>query len=987
MALLARARLAQRPRSSAAFALGMVVAASSLPGQQGPPEWPAVRAVLEARCVTCHGGEHAHSQLRFATASTFAEGGLRGPVVQRDDPPRSRLLEVIRYKNPDLAMPPDGQLPAAEREVLERWVLAGAPWPEDETGRLADPARFHFERRRDREELFAWWAYEPLRFEDHGLADVRQPIDAVLEGARRTAGVTAAPPASPEQLVRRLTFALTGLPPTPAETSAFVADCAARGVPTAWTKLGERLLESPAYGEHQARAWLDLVRYAETNGYERDAPKPNAWRYRDYVVRAFDGDVPYDRFVLEQLAGDEFDAHAPELRRSDASVEHLLATGFYRLGVFDDEPADPLQARADELADIVDTVGQVFLATTLGCARCHDHKVDPISQREYYGFTAWFNHLTPFAAEQKGRPVADPPHGEQVSVAERDRRLAAADARLRELSAQLLPPPAPAATLVADARSGPVAWRWHEGPPPDHWAMPSFDDAAWPVGEAGFGRQGTQGAVVRTEWHGEAIQLRTTFALETIPEGLVLSLHHDEDVTVHLNGVEVLGRSGYRTSYGDVQLPEAALAALVVGRNVLGVYCVNRDGAQYVDVGLRSGFTDDDGAHRQRLLRALPTLDLAAGNEVRAAIAARDAAQQLPVAAPYPAIVAAERRGRPEPQHVLGRGSAHAPGEAVEPGVPEFLLRAAGEGAAPPVVPAARGRGASSGRRLALARWLVGPGRAMLARVAANRVWQAHFGNGLCRTPGDFGRLGEAPLQRELLDHLAEVLVESGWSLKALHRYVLSSEASRMASSGDPGAASVDGENLRYWRFPPQRLTGEQYRDAMLAVAGVLHQKRFGPSVYPPMPPEVLATSSRPHDAWGRSSAQDAARRSIYVHVKRSLRVPLLAALDQPDPDLPCAARFPTNVPTQALITLNSTFSSQAAMAFAQRLMREAGTTTADRVRRGIELALGRTPGDDEVARHAAFVDGLVHDGLAQDRALAAFGLAVFNLNEFLWID
>jgi hypothetical protein len=292
----------------------------------------------------------------------------------------------------------------------------------------------------------------------------------------------------------------------------------------------------------------------------------------------------------------------------------------------------------------------------------------------------------------------------------------------------------------------------------------------------------------------------------------------------------------------------------------------------------------------------------------------------------------------------------------------------------------------TSGRRRALVEWIFDGGAHVAARVEANRTWQFLLGRGICRSVGDFGRLGEEPTHPELLDHLAAELIERGWSRKSLQRYVMESAAYRRGSVGSAAALARDPRNDLFWRNDPRRLTAEEVRDAMLAASGELNLERFGPSVYPPLPAEVLATSSRPNAAWGRSSAADAVRRSLYVHVKRSLREPLLAVLDQPDPDMPCPERFPTNVPTQALLTLNGDFSQERAAAFAASL--EPVEETRAKLGRAVERALGRTADARQLDRAEAFVTRLVTEhGLDEPAALRLFALGLFNRNEFLWLD
>lgn len=572
--------------ASALLALGGAAVfgapAPTVPRMDAPPStgddvrWAEVRDVIEARCLECHGGERVKSGLRFANAETFAAGGDRGPVVvgraggAGTDFGGSRLLEVIRYGNPELAMPPSGELPLAERSLLERWVLAGAPWPEGPEGQLADPAAFAESAHPD-DDGSEWWAYLPLvRPEVPRPRDVawsEHPVDAFVAARREAAGLEAASPASPLQLLRRATFDLTGLPPSPEDQADFLEAIDARGFETAWSALLDRLLASPHYGEHQGRRWLDLVRYAETNGYERDATKTNIWRYRDWVIRSLNADKPYDRFVVEQLAGDELFPGEPDALSAE-QAEALLATGYYRLGVWDDEPADRVQARADELADIVDTTGQVFLGTTMGCARCHDHKADPIRHRDYYAFTALFNNVRGYGGDEFSqalgggmtRAVADRPGVGVFSPAERDARLARLDEELAALGARLGVASedderAPEVSLVADARSeAPATWRHTFDEPGDGWSASAFDDSAWLEGGGGFGTEGTPGARVGTRWDSEHVFLRTQFRLVDIPAAVALSIHHDEDVAVFLNGQLVFEASGYLTGYTEWQL-------------------------------------------------------------------------------------------------------------------------------------------------------------------------------------------------------------------------------------------------------------------------------------------------------------------------------------------------------------------------------------------------------------------------------------------------
>ncbi len=966
------------------------------PGE-APADFDAARPLLERHCLPCHGGDARESGLSFADRATFERGGSRGPVVAPDDPESSRLLEVLSYANPDLAMPPSGKLAPEVRAVLEAWVRAGAPWPDGPAGTLADPQSHPLEQSA-LDPHAPWWAYEALDLEAAApdVAGAPHPIDAFILARLESQGLEPAPAAPPLAAFRRLTFDFTGLPPTPEEWRAFEAGCASDGFDAAWDAAIARLLDSPHFGEHFARKWLDLVRYAETNGYERDNPKENIWRYRDWVVRSFERDLPYDRFAKWQLAGDEL---AAELEDPADREEAWLATGYFRLGVWDDEPADRDQALADEIADVVDTTSQVFMATTLGCARCHDHKADPLAQREYYAFTAHFAGLRGFGGGSF-RDVLDPPRDGVRERSERDADLARVEAELallaREWQIQAPDPrgEAPVQVLLPDARSDAREWRYLEGEAPAGWQQPGFDDSAWKLGRAGFGAPGTPASRVGTEWRSDRIQLRTTFRLEAIPDALRMALHYDDDVRVYLNGQEILHRTGYVVNYGQHQLGKRALDALVVGRNVLAVECIQDFGGQYVDAGLDTAL---DGEAENGWLEQLERRVAALGDaewppgsledRARRSWRRRVELQRERVREPFRAQVVLERGPEPPEQFVHLRGSVHAPGERVDPGVPVAWSRGSRSGAAAHAMGARSASTNTAGRRRALAEWLFDGGAHLAARVEANRLWQQLFGRGLCRTAGDFGRLGAAPTHPELLDYLAAELIRLDWSRKAFLGFLATSEAYRRSSAGPAASLAADPRNDHLWRRDPRRLTGEEFRDATLAVSGELNPERYGPWVYPPLPREVLETSSRPDAAWGRSAPEQALRRSLYVHTKRSLREPLLAVLDQPDPDLPCPERFPTNVPTQALLTLNGEFTAERAAAFAAELVAAHDVPQA-RVAAALERALGRAPEAGEVARNLDFLERLTGEfEVSELDALELFLLGLFNRNEFLWLD
>jgi hypothetical protein len=733
-----------------------------------------VRPVLAERCFKCHGEAKQKGGLRLDSAASLLAGGDLGPVIVPGKPEQSLLVKAISHADPELKMPPSKKLPQPQIADLTRWVQMGAPWPGANVPTSPTTRRGPFQiSDRDR----AHWAFQPVRLPAvPAVADrawVANPVDAFVLARLEARGLLPNPPATRGELVRRVYYDLTGLPPRPAEVDAFLADTS----PRAYENLIDRLLASPRYGEQWGRHWLDLVRFAETNSYERDGPKPSAWRYRDYVIRSFNDNKPYDQFVREQLAGDE-------LPQPDADA--VIATGYYRLGIWDDEPTDPEQARYDGLDDIVATTGQVFLGLTFDCARCHDHKIDPVPQRDYYRLLAFFQNIN----------------------------------------------------------------HYRNGGPTDEVRL-----------------------------------------------GLAL---------------------GGGLSFVPL-IPEAKAAK---------------------------------GPMRRK-------------------------PDQSPTA-----LCVTEAGGRAPETCILLRGNPHVRGDRVEPGFPLIF------GAAEPVIPTPAAGARTTGRRLVLANWIASSDNPLTARVLANRLWQYHFGRGIVRSPNNFGLQGDRPTHPELLDWLAAELVRHGWRLKPLHRLILTSNAYRMSSRGNPAALAADPANDLFWRFDMRRLSAEEIRDSILAVTGTLSLKQYGPGVYVDIPKEVLAGQSMPGNGWGKSPPEEQARRSVYIHVKRSLLTPILERFDAAETDRSSPVRFTTTQPTQALLMLNSEFLDKQAELFARRLRREAGPDVKEQVVLALRLATTRSPSGAEVRRGVQLIKALQRqDGASVDAALKYFCLVVLNLNELVYLD
>lgn len=955
-----------------------------------------VKPILEENCFKCHGGldEKGHpkvkSGLQLISRKGLMKGGSHGSAIHESDPAKSLLLEVISYKNEDLQMPPRGKLSEDEIAKINKWVGMGAPWTPEDADKLVevhDPMAGVTEVN---EKTKSHWSYKPMtRPEPPKVADpawAENPVDAFLRAKLDEKGLTPVGEASRAALLRRLSYDLTGLSPTLEEIKAFEADTS----PDAWSKQVDRLLASPAYGEKWGRHWLDVVRYAESNGFERDNDKPFVWRYRDYVIRSFNEDKPYNRFVAEQIAGDEL---------PDKTADSQIATGMLRLMAWDDEPADRKQHFFDVLDDNVRVVTEGFLGMTAGCARCHDHKGDPIPQKDYYKFVSFFRGMEPMGRGGKQTEFIKAPElirdrdKAMGELADEERKIrefmAAAESDARDNLSRTRPEIAAKISqlaagtdrwLITDARVKPTSWHYTFKEPTEDWSAVGFraERANWQQGLAGFGTA-APGVQAHTVWTGQDIWLQTTFGLESIPKAVLLHLYYDEDIQIYVNGRLVLTRDLFSTDYEKIPAPKEFMEALQTGRNVIAVHLNQKEGGQFFDLGLE--------------VDAITPADVVINPEYRAAsrkdrqnyLRGQKRLEEIATMRKSPgveAMVVTEGGPKPPVTNVLLRGSAHAEGDEVQPGFP--AIWGGGDAAISPPAPDAK----SSNRRLALAQWIARDDNPRTARVMVNRIWQHHFGRGLCPTPNDFGFLGTAATHPELLDWLASEFVAKGWSVKAMHRLMLNSKAYRMSIASEPKAAAADPANDLFWRFNPRRLSAEELRDSMLSATGELNLEMEGPSVYIPMPEEVLATSSTKGGKWGTSPPDQANRRSVYVKMKRSLQPPMFTDFDMADTDNSCPVRFTTTVPTQALAMMNSEFVHEKAKALADRLERENPGDLQAQIKRAFELVLSRDPDESEVALSIGFIGKMKSESkLSPELALQRFCIGVFSFNEFFYLD
>lgn len=966
-----------------------LAAAPSFPEDQVAFFTGEVRPILQANCVRCHGGVDGNgkvkirSEFQIISRLGITTGGALGPAFDEAKPEDSLLLHMISYKDEEHEMPPSGKLQDPEIATLTKWVKMGLPWTPEDADKLHHIEEKGAEVTEINEFTKSYWSYKPLKRPAVPEVDSPEwqehPIDAFVYAKLKEKGLSPNAEASAPVLIRRAYHNITGLPPTPDELAVETREFSK----SSWRGLVDRLLDSPHYGEKWARHWLDIVRYAESNGFERDSKKDFIWRYRDYVINALNADIPYDQFIREQLAGDEMD---------EVTRDSLIATGYHRLMQWDDEPADRPQHVYDVLDDNVRITSEGFLGMTLGCARCHDHKGDPISQKDYYSFMAFFHGVTQM---DKGRviesiDVALPSEARKKrsrELKERQEKLAKQildlETKAKDKLAALVPNEALAGTnavaphLIATSRDQPQSWHYTVANPGDGWSEVGFRPKDWKEGLAPFGRN----KKAKTKWKSKDIWLQKTFGLTTLPSSLTLHIRFDKRVEVYLNGQLVYEASEPVNDYKRVVLGDEAVAALQTGRNVVAVHVSQVQGGRFIDLGLEASFGGDQLAklikkHEKKVFNEEEVRHYRDWRHQLERVR-RDASENG-----MRAMIVQEHGTTAKPMYVHRRGSVHAPGEEVPPAFPSIF------GGKVPHIPEPGPYAKSTGRRKVLADWIASDDNPRTSRVMMNRLWQHHFGRGICPSPSDFGFLGEEATHPELLDWLACEFVERGWSLKEMHRLIMSSKTYQMSSKGNEIALNEDPQNLWFWRFGMRRLSAEEIRDGMLAVTGRLNPKKGGPSFFPTLPPEVLATSSTGAGKWGKSSPEEEARRSIYITIKRSLKPPELTDFDFADTDAPCSERFVTTVPIQALAMLNSKSVNDHAKHLADRLRNEVKTGVRDQVARGLSLVTCRPAQKDEIDHCVGMIETFEkHHGLSEADALDRFCLLALNLNEFVYLD
>jgi len=978
------------------FVAGLVLSPASLRSEERTDLFRQVAPILEKNCLSCHGGSAKKGGLSLATLASAQEGGNSGPALVAGKPEESLLLDAISGPKPLMPRkaPPLSQ---EQIEVLKKWIAEGAHWPRDIT--LKD-RKFVGE---------ALWSLQPLQKPAvpalKNTTGIRNPIDAFVRGRLEAQGLTQRPEADRRTLIRRLSFDLIGLPPTLKEIEDFVKDAR----PDAYERLVDRLLASPHYGERWTRHWLDLVHYGDTHGYDKDKLRPNAWPYRDYVIRAFNEDKPYHRFVQEQIAGDVF---FPGTR------DGIVGLGFLAAGPWDfvgqvelrEGTLDKKITRNLDRDDVVATTMNTFVSLTVQCARCHDHKFDPIKQEDYYALQAVFA-----AIDRADRPYdADPDTArrredilkQQAKLQVRKQKL---DERIRT---------AGGADLAAlDQRMSELTRTGNGGPRPEfgyHSSIePRQDVVKWV--QLDLGQALAIETIVSVGCHddfngigaGFGFPVRYKIEVSDDPEFKTVAMvvdHTGADVKnpgVKPQTASAGGKKARYVRFTATRLaPRAndyilALGELMVltpqGKNAAaGAKVTALDSIEAPPRWRRTNLVD---GYYYGIVQTDRLPELARLNQQRKALVGgallreeaeldtvqRELAGKL-AAMPARGLVFAgatdfvpagsftPTHGKSRPIHLLQRGSEKNPKQEVAPGTVQCLPGLEGRFRLP-------ANHAEGERRAALARWICAPHNPLTWRSIVNRVWQYHFGQGLVETPNDFGHMGGKPSHPELLDWLAVEFRDGPQSLKQLHRLLVTSSTYRQSSATDAAGAKVDSGNRLLWRMNRRRLEAEAVRDSVLAVSGKLNTTMGGPGFRP----FGFLDDHSPHYKYEDYNPDDPAglRRSIYRFLVRSVPEPFQEALDCADPSLQVEKRNETLTALQALALLNNKFMVRMAEHFARRVEKEAPDLPG-RVAAAHRLALGREPTEDE--------QRLLTE-LARKHGLAHSCRLLFNTNEFMFVD
>ncbi len=971
-----------------------------------------IQPILQKHCYECHGAEKARGELRLDLRAAAMKGGETGAAIVPGHSDKSLLVRRILGLDDEERMPKDGDpLADAEIALLRTWIDQGATWPATATETAAAES--------ERADQPKHWAYRtPVRppVPDVPSADwARTPIDRFVLARLQKEGLAPSPEAPLATLVRRVSLDLTGLPPTPAEVDEVAAEVARDGRDQAYLRYVDRLLASPHYGERWARPWLDLARYADSHGFEKDLPRV-MWKYRDWVIDALNRDMPFDRFTIEQIAGDML---------PNATADQRIASGFHRNAMTNEEGGiDPEEAHHEVLVDRVNTTATVWLGTTLACAQCHNHKYDPLSQKDYYRMMAFFTN-TDYEVRKLGDGTKFSETMIDVPTEEQEAKRKTIQAEIDRLNEKLK------ADTPALARAQAVWERSMRLEPTTRWTVlsPARVSATGnvvltPDPDGSVIASGPNpGYAIYTVEATAPLPRITAIRIEALPDPSLPKGGPGRDVygNFQLNGVEIesaatskaiafksirsddggaslatffpktLSRDVYAprgwridASREEKRLPRQIVFTLeraltgpvrlrinlnhqhtVVGQAV-GRFRLSATGSlnpqRIVDVParLRPILSVPAAERTEQQRKDLSAVYRTVAPSLKPARDRLSALQKELTALSIPtALVMRERVSHDRPSaFVRRRGSFLDKGERVYADVPDVLHP----------LPADR-----MPNRLGLAHWLVDERNPLTARVAVNRAWEQFFGRGLVETTEDFGTQGSPPSHPELLDWLATELVRLEWRMKPLHKLIVSSAAYRQSSAVSPTLVERDPYNRLLARGPRFRMEAEMIRDVALAASGLLCRTIGGPSVFPPQP-EGIWDIPYSSERWVTSQGKDRYRRGLYTFIRRSATYPMLMTFDASSREFCTVRRVRTNTPLQALTTLNDEAFFEAAKALAARALREThadAATPADHATYAFRLVVSRKPAAAELERIVASYSELL-EGFRKDPAAAA---------------
>jgi cytochrome c553 len=978
-------RVATKYCRSVCIFLGLLCVQSVLPADEARMDFRTqIAPIFEHHCVRCHSPSNNKGDISLATIDDLKSN----EHVIAGDPDNSHLIELVTGVDGESPAMPKGADALSKEQIaaLRRWIQAGAEWPRDVI--IRDSSRADS----------TWWSLQPLNetvlstntaksanadSDDRTIAT----IDNFIQAKLAEQNLSLNPPADRRTLIRRATYDLIGLPPTPEEVESFVSD----PDPLAYRKLINRLLESPHYGERWGRHWMDVVRFGESNGYERNVVINSLWPFRDYVISSINEDKPFDQFIREHIAGDVFGQDDPTI---------AIGSAFLVAGPYDDvgnqDPAQAAQIRANTLDEIIRATSEAFLGMTLGCARCHDHKFDPITQQDYYGLYATFSGIRHGAVElatpedKARRDTTLNPLNDRKSTREQKQTdlraeiLKRAKQRLAEYEARWTRPPvdrtgteehfervtAKFVRLVCESRDNdPNSSTGFNIDEFEVWSTPeerhADDTQHAETGNLALAANGGKatGRARRIDDFPNAYGVQ--HAIDGKTGGRFIAAGND--LTIELAEPTLIDHVVFSSAKGE-QTPEQGKFAFVGEYRIE----VSDDGNNWREVANgRDRILPDGNGHLDRRLLELETSSDELAEQTRLVEELKSVNEQIARVPTLPSVWIGKRVSKDAqgPFHVFVGGSPQNKGESVVPaslsvfnlGAPEVIDAGSGNYRLSADAPEAE-------RRVALADWIVHSDNPVTPRVLANRLWHYHFGTGIVDTPSDFGYMGGRPTHPELLDFLALKLTQNGWRLKELHRLIMTSQTYMQSSEFRADAAKVDGDSRLLWRFPPRRLSAEEVRDAILSVAGTLERSHTLQNLEDS---EEISQSSVPNSHLVPDGGPgfrlyqfqqdnvctyvpldkhgpETYRRAVYHQNARATVIDLMTDFDQPDCTFSSPRRAETTTPLQALTMLNHSFTLDMARTLADRLQRDSGDDPDEQIRRVYKLCYSRTPTSDE---------------------------------------